>query len=88
MDAAAEIGRNSVRNISTRFSLSVENEQADAGRDGRDCPVKLNNSQVRAGTGEYSFSLFSAHHEHDWQPYPVDLCSIISDGIHTYDTYS
>ena len=29
MDAAAEIGRN------PRFSLSMENEQADAGRDGR-----------------------------------------------------
>ncbi|CAM9801609.1 unnamed protein product, partial [Ascophyllum nodosum] len=30
MDATAEIGRNPV---STRFSLSMENEQADAGRD-------------------------------------------------------
>ena len=35
MDAAAvDIGRNPVR-VSTRFRLSVENEQADAGRDGR-----------------------------------------------------
>ncbi|CAM9568022.1 unnamed protein product [Ascophyllum nodosum] len=31
MGAAAEIRRNPV---STRFSLSMENEQADAGRDG------------------------------------------------------
>ena len=32
MDAAAEIGRNPV--MSTRFGQSMENEQADAGRDG------------------------------------------------------
>ena len=32
MDAAAEVGRNPV---STRFSLSMEKEQADAGRDCR-----------------------------------------------------
>ena len=32
MDAVAEGGRNPV---STRFSLSVENGQVDAGRDGR-----------------------------------------------------
>ena len=31
-DAVAEIGKNPVS--STRFSLSMENEQADAGRDG------------------------------------------------------
>ena len=35
------------------------------------------------GTGEYSFSLFSADHERDWQPYPVDPYSAICDD-HTY----
>ena len=45
--------------MNTIFSLSIEmNEQADAGRD---CRTRLArpNSQARAGTGKYSFSLFS-----------------------------
>ena len=44
--------------VSSRFSLSVENEQAHAGRDGRTRPARPI-SQVRTGTGKYSFSLFS-----------------------------
>ena len=44
--------------ISTRFSLSVENEQSDAGRDGR-TRLAIPNSQARMGKGKYSFSLFS-----------------------------
>ena len=36
--------------LSTRFSLSVENEQADAGRDGR-TRLTRPNSQARTGTG-------------------------------------
>ena len=56
MDATAEIGR--IPCVSTRFSLSVENEQADAGRDGR-TRLARPNSQARTGTAEYSFSLFS-----------------------------
>ena len=51
------------------FSLSVENDQADAGRDYR-TRIARPNFQVRMGTGKYLFSLFS--HELDWQPYPVD----------------
>ena len=43
---------------SNRFSLGVENEQAEAGRDGRTC-LAGPNSQARTGTGECSFSLFS-----------------------------
>ena len=35
-----------------RVSLSVGNEQADAGRDGRTCLTRPNDSQARAGTGE------------------------------------
>ena len=48
MDAAVDIGRNSV---STRFSLSVENEQADTRRDGQICLMKPN-SQARTRTRE------------------------------------
>ena len=69
MDAAAKIDRNPVSKR-TKFSLSVKNEQADAGRDGR-THLARPNSQARTGTGEYCFSLFSLH-EQDWQPYPVD----------------
>ena len=41
MDAVAESGRNPVSKR-TIFSLGVENEQADAGRDGRSCLVRPN----------------------------------------------
>ena len=40
MDAAVDIGSNPVS--STRFSLSVENEQADTRRDGQICLAKPN----------------------------------------------
>ena len=56
MDVAAEIGRNPVS--STIFSLSMENEQADTGRDGR-TRLTRPNSQARTGTGKYPFSIFS-----------------------------
>ena len=49
MDAAAEIRRNP--KVSTRFSLSMENEQADAGRDGQ-TRLARPNSQARTGTGK------------------------------------
>ena len=55
MDVAAEIGRNPVS--STRFSLSVENEQAEAGWDGRTRFARPNSQ---------------ADDEQDLQPYPVD----------------
>ena len=44
--------------VSTRFSLSVENELADAGRDGRTRYARPN-SQVRTETEKIIFSLFS-----------------------------
>ena len=44
--------------VSTRFSLSVENDQVDAGRDGR-THLATPNSQARTGTRKYSLSLFS-----------------------------
>ena len=66
--------------LSTRFSLSMENEQANAGRDGRTCLARPN-SQPRTGTGKCSLSCL-ADHEQDWQPYPIDPYSAIYD--HTY----
>ena len=50
MDAAAGIGRNPV---STRFSLRMDNERADAERDGR-TRLARSNSQARTRTGKYS----------------------------------
>ena len=47
----------------------MENEQADAGRNGR-TRLARPNSQAQTRTGKYSFG-----HEQDWQPYPVDLYS-------------
>ena len=58
--------------VSTRFSLSVENEQTDAGRDGQTC-LASPNSQARRQ--EIIHSLYSADHEQVWQSYPVDSYS-------------
>ena len=54
MDAAVDIGSNPVskHQIQTRFSLSVENEQADTRRDGQICLAKPN---FQAGTGTRKF---------------------------------
>ena len=84
MDAAAEIGRKPAsKHQPIRFSPSVENEQADAGRDGR-TRLERPNSQARKGTGKYSFPLCSADHEQNWQSYPVDPYSATCDmAIHT-----
>ena len=49
MDPAADIGRNPVSN--NRFSLSVENEKADTGRDGQTCLAKPK-SPARTVTGK------------------------------------
>ena len=57
LDAFVESGRNSVSNYEiTRFSLSVENERAHAGWDGRTRPAKPI-SQSRMVTGKTSSSL-------------------------------
>ena len=58
-------------------------------RDGTAGPVSRDQILRHAGTGEYSFSLFSCH-EQDWQPYPVDPYSALFDDhtyIHTYILY-
>ena len=52
-------------------------ERADAGQDGR--PVSRDQILGRErGQGNVHFPC-SANHEHDWQPYPVDPYSAISD---------
>ena len=49
----------------------MENERADAGRDGR-TPVSRDQIRRRErGEGKYHFSC-SADHEQEWQPSPVD----------------
>ena len=58
MDAAAEIGRNFVSKHQ-RFSLSVENEQADVGRDGRTRLARLNSQALTEIEKKCSFFLFS-----------------------------
>ena len=45
--------------MSTRFSMGVKNEQADAGQEGRTC-LAGPNYQARTGTVKKSFSLFSS----------------------------
>ena len=61
--------------VSTRFGL--KNEQTDAGRDGK--PVSRDQILRRERGQENVYFLFSADHEQDWQPYPVDPYSAISD---------
>ena len=51
MDAVAESGRNYA---STKFSLSVENERADAERNGQTCLAR-SHSQARTGTSKSNF---------------------------------
>ena len=70
MDAAAELGRNSV----SKHQIQPEYmEMSRLTRDGTAERTRLArpNSQARTRTGKYSFSC-SADHVQDWQPYPVD----------------
>ena len=85
MDAAAEGGRNpAIKHQPIRFSPSVVNEQADAGRDGRTCLARqiLRHEQ---GQGNVHFP-YLADHKQDLQPYPVDPYYVISYD-HTYILY-
>ena len=61
MDAAAKIER--VRSVSTRFSLSVENDQADARRDGTAEPVSRDQILRRIRGQENIHFPCSADHE-------------------------
>ena len=74
MDAPAELGRNPVRKH--QIQPEYGDEQADAGRDGRNPSLKKTISKARTRTGKYSFFLL-ADHEQDWQPYPVDPYSAV-----------
>ena len=61
-----------ISRVSTRFSLSMENEQADA-RDGTAESVSRDQILRRVrGTGEINFPYSADHEQQDWQPYPVD----------------
>ena len=61
--------------VSTRFSISRENEQADTRRDSQTCLAKPS-SQAQTGARKI---FRSADHGQDWQPYAVDLYSAICD---------
>ena len=74
MDAAAESERNPV--ISTRFSLSVDNEQDDAGQDRQ---TYLARQTFGHEQGQKNNCPCSADHEQDWQPYTVDRYSAMCD---------
>ena len=70
MDAAAELGRNPAS--STRFSLSMEMSRLTQDETDERTRLARPNSQAhKRGQGTIHFSC-SAHHEQDWQPYPVD----------------
>ena len=82
MDAAAVgLGRNPV--IKHQIQPEYEDEQADAGRDGR-LRLARPNSQARSAQGNIHFPC-SADREQDWQPYPVDPYSCYMC-YHTYIT--
>ena len=68
--------------VNIRSSLSVENKQADTGRDGR---TRLARPILRReqGQGKNRFLPSSADHVQEWQPYPVDPYSAICDD-HTW----
>ena len=71
------------RFVRTRSSLCMENEQADAGRDGQTC-VARPNSQARTGTGGNSFALLNSPRAEDWQAcrlMPNLLYSMISQVV-------
>ena len=78
--------------MSTRFSLSVDDEQADAGRNRTAESVSRDQIITREREQEKK-NIFpcSANHEQDWQPYPVGPYSAESVDhpyIHTSIVYS
>ena len=84
MDSAAEIGRNSVKKVSTRFSASMEMSRLT--RDGTTEPVSRNQILRRErGQGNIRFPC-SADHKQDWQSYPFDPYSSSYLCDHTYNT--
>ena len=72
----AESGRKekSLR-VNARFSLGVENQRADAGRERSKPSREPNFSRCEERLGKNEFPS-SADHEQDWQPYPVNPFSV------------
>ena len=93
MDAAAELGRNPVGKH--QIQLEYVDKQADAERDCRTRLARPNGTAVpvsrdqilrrEGGQGNIHFP-YSADHEQDWQPYPVNPYSCYMYD-HTYMTY-
>ena len=82
MDAATEIGRNSVSKH--QIQPEEENKQTDAGRNAQTRLARPNSQEARTGTGNIHFPC-SADHDQDWQPsYPIDPYSAIICDDHTY----
>ena len=75
--------------VSTRFSLSAENEKADTGRDDRTCLARPN-SQARTGTRKSSFSLYqlttSRIGNHAWLIHALLKVLTTHTYIHYYDS--
>ena len=62
--------------VSTRFSVSIENEQANTRRDSQTCLVKTKFSGANGGKENFPCS---ADHGQNCQPYAVDFYSAICD---------
>ena len=76
MDAAPEFGKNTKHQ---RFSVSIENEQADKRRFSQTCFYP----KFSGANGGKEIFPCSADHKQDWQPYAVDLYSAVCHD-HTY----
>ena len=68
--------------VSARFSPDVENEQADAGWDGRSC-LAIPNSRAQTRTMKF-YIPYSDDHEQDWQPNRMMPSLLKVMTIHTY----
>ena len=66
------------------FSLSVENERGLTRNGTAGTCLARPNSQARTGTRDIFIFPCSAHHEQDWQPYPVDPYFLAICDDHTY----
>ena len=69
----------------TRFRLSIENEQADAGRDGEPVPRDQILRREQGLQGNVHFPC-SADNEQDWQPYPV-VCPFAPENLTSRDRF-
>ena len=75
--------RGGIPRVSTRFSLTVENERGWRGTGPLNVSRETNShARARGRQCNIPFSC-SADHEQDWEPYPVDPYSATCDG-HIY----